>query len=311
MKKLLVCFPDELRCASALVARADSLPGKTALWVPGGLGSFPAEQTGAEKLVELKSEDDALFSDPLVCAPALAGLFGLDGTPDLVLTLSSPRGDALARQLALILGAACVSAASALWLEGETLAVRRSVYAGNLEADFAVNAPRLCCSLLPGGEDAAPVPSPEVSTRSVSLAPPDFLTEIELVPAAEPDALADARCVVAAGRGAGGRAKLEALAALADTLGGVLGGTRPVICDGKLPPERQLGLSGTRVSPELCLVFGASGAAAFRAGVSESKKIVAVNRDPDAPIFSDCDFGVLADSAEFAAALSNALRGTK
>ncbi|MGI5979355.1 MAG: electron transfer flavoprotein subunit alpha/FixB family protein [Oscillospiraceae bacterium] len=306
MKKIIVCFPDELRSAAGLVARANALPGETLLWVPGGLGAFPPAQTGAEQIVEISFTNQTVLNEPGVCASALFELF--DETPDVALTAASPRGDALAAQLSLLLGGACVTAAKALFTESGTLVVRRAVYAGNLDADFAVDTFPLCISLLPGGEDAAPVKAPKVTAIRSGAALPDWLTDIEDVQAEKPDALSRARVVVAAGRGAGNKAKLETLAALADMLGGILGGSRPLICDGKLPPERQLGISGTQVSPDLCLVFGASGAAAFRAGVDGSKKLIAINRDPDAAIFSGCDIGVVADSAEFADALIDALQ---
>lgn len=306
MKKIVVCFSDELRCAAALVAHAEKLPGETVLWVPGGLDGFPAPDTGAKKIIEVAFDNPAAAGESLVCAKALFDLF--DETPDVVLTSSSPRGDALAAQLSLLLGGESVTAAKKLLWEDDAPVVRRAVFAGNLDADFAVGALPLCVSLLPGGEDARPVDFPAVTSRTAHAAQPDWLTDIETVKTEAPDALTDAKTVVAAGRGAGNRAKLETLAALAAALGGVLGGTRPVICDGKLPPERQLGISGKCVSPALCLVFGASGSAAFRAGIDGSKKLVAVNRDPEAPIFSACDLGVVADSGEFAAALLAALQ---
>ena len=306
MKKLVICFSDELRAASDLVARADKLPGETVLWVPGGLGAYPPSDTGAGRIVEIKAANEAVLAEPFACAQALFALFNAE-LPELILMPSSPRGDALAAQLSLLLGGACVTAAAALFSEDGAFIVRRSVFAGNIEADFAVRAPLLCLSLLPGGESAAKSEAPEISTLYADAALPDWLTDFETVKEEKAGSLTEAKLVVAAGRGAGNKAKLEKLAALAETLGGTLGGSRPLVCEGKLPPERQLGLSGARVTPELCLVFGASGAAAFRAGIDGSKKIVAVNRDPDAPIFESCDVGVVADCGEFAAALSDAL----
>ena len=306
MKKIVVCFSDELRRAASLVSRADALPGETVLWVPGGLDGFPATETGAKKIVEVRFDNRTALEEPLICAKALFELF--DGTPDFVLTAASPRGDALAAQLSLLLGGECATAAKALLWEDGVPVVRRAVFAGNLEADFAVDTLPLCVSLLPGGKDAAPAAAPEITRLTSDAALPDWLADVETVQTEAPDALADAKTVVAAGRGAGNRQKLETLSALAAALGGVLGGTRPVICDGKLPPERQLGISGKSVSPALCLVFGASGSAAFRAGIDGSKTLVAVNRDPEAPIFSCCDLGIVADSDEFAAALLAALQ---
>ena len=112
---------------------------------------------------------------------------------------------------------------------------------------------------------------------------------------------------MAAGRGAGKADNFKKLDLLAKKLGGVLGGSRPTVCDGKLPADRLIGISGSQIKPELCLVFGASGAAAFMAGIEHSRRIVAVNRDPNALIFENCDLGIVADCSEFADALMDIL----
>lgn len=306
MRKIVVCFPDELRAAASLLAAANAFPGETSLWVPGGLGTFPLTETGADKLVEVIAPDETVFSEPLICAQTLCKLFGED-LPGLVITLSSPRGDALAAQFSLLLDGACVLAAKALFVQDGAAVVRRSVCAGNLDADFAVHAAVLCVSLLPGRDISPERKTPERTLLSVVPSLPDWLSDIEFVSTKRSGALADAACIIAAGRGAGKQATLEKLKTLAKTLGASLGASRPLICEGKLPPELQIGLSGIRASPKLCLVFGASGAAAFRAGITDSKKIAAVNRDPEAPIFKDCDIGIIADCGEFATSLEAAL----
>ena len=86
-------------------------------------------------------------------------------------------------------------------------------------------------------------------------------------------------------------------------MGGALGGTRPAVYNGKIPRERMIGSSAAVLSSKCCIVFGASGAAPFVAGVEKSKLLIAVNRDPNALIFDNCDVGVVADCNEFAEAL--------
>lgn len=311
MRKAVICFSDEVNAAARLAARAKTLPGKTELWVLGGLGGFPAENTGADKIIEIEAAHKAVFAEPYACAQAIFALFGGE-TPDVLITPAGLRGDELAAQLALLTGGACMTAASELLGVDGGLAVRRSVYAGNLAADFSVQALPLAVSLLPGGEACnESAAAPERVTLVTEMNLPVWLTDAEYRETERTCSLSDAKVVVAAGRGAGGAAGIEKLNKLAKTLGGILGGSRPVICEGKLPPDRQLGLSGSRAAPELCLVFGASGAAAFRAGIESSRKIVAVNRDPQALIFEDCELGVVADCAEFADALAACLERAK
>lgn len=307
MRKAVICFPDEVKAAAGLAAQVKALPGKTELWVLGGLGGLPAENTGADQIIEIEVVHKAILAEPYACAQAIFALFA-GKTPDVLITPAGLRGDELAAQLSLLAGGSCVTAASALLYADGGLSVRRSVYAGNLTADFAVRVPPLSVSLLPGGEacdKSAGAPERTVLVTDGDL--PVWLTDAEYRKAEKAGSLSDAKLVVAAGRGASGAAGIEKLNQLAKTLGGILGGSRPVICAGKLPPDRQLGLSGSRASPALCLVFGASGAAAFRAGIEGSRKIIAVNRDPQAPIFEDCDLGVVADCNEFAEALAACL----
>jgi len=306
MKKALICYSDELRMAAGLISCLRAVPGKTELWVLGGLGAFPAEDTGADQIVEVAATDETIFAEPFVCAQAIFELFSTE-IPELLVTVSNLRGDELAAQLSVLTGGCCVLAAKALSCDNGGFVVQKSVFAGNLAADFVAKGLPLTVSLLPNGEKGKGNAIPERRVLTTDAALPDWLSDAEYRDAERTNSLSDAKLIIAAGRGAGNKAKLQKLSALSETLGGVLGGTRPVICEGKLPPDRQLGLSGSRVNPELCLVFGASGSAAFFAGIEGSGKIVAVNRDPQAPIFENCDLGVVADSAEFAEALTACL----
>jgi electron transfer flavoprotein alpha subunit len=105
----------------------------------------------------------------------------------------------------------------------------------------------------------------------------------------------DAETVVAAGMGAATGDLLPLVEELAAQLGGAIGTTRPVVDDGKIPRERMIGQTGKVVSPDLYLALGISGASHHVGGIQESGKIVAVNRDPQAPIFRSSDFGISAD----------------
>jgi electron transfer flavoprotein alpha subunit len=113
----------------------------------------------------------------------------------------------------------------------------------------------------------------------------------------------DADVLVVAGQGLQRRENLALLQHLAERLGGMVGGTRPVIEAGWLEPRRQIGLSGRTVKPKLIIACGVSGSIQFVAGMSGSEKIIAINTDPDAPIFKIAHTALIGDVNEILPAL--------
>ena len=123
--------------------------------------------------------------------------------------------------------------------------------------------------------------------------------------------LCDAKVIVAGGRGVGSEQGLECLFSLAEVLGGEVAGTRMVIEEGWLPPERQVGQTGQTVRPELYVACGISGAIQHRAGMLNSRYVVAINKDGGAPIFEVADWGIVGDLHEVVPTLSTAMRDRK
>jgi electron transfer flavoprotein alpha subunit/NAD-dependent dihydropyrimidine dehydrogenase PreA subunit len=107
--------------------------------------------------------------------------------------------------------------------------------------------------------------------------------------------ITDAKVIVAGGRGVNGEEGFEMLRALADLLEGEVGGTRIVAEKGYIPAESQVGQTGKTVRPELYIACGISGAIQHRAGMMNSRYIIAINKDPDAPIFKVADWGIVGD----------------
>ena len=114
----------------------------------------------------------------------------------------------------------------------------------------------------------------------------------------------DARVIVAGGRGCQKAANLELLQDLAEKLGGVMAGSRAIVEQGWIPHTRQVGQSGTTVGPELYIAAGISGAIQHVVGMSSSKTVIAINKDPEAAIFKTADLGVVGDAVEIIQLLS-------
>ena len=108
----------------------------------------------------------------------------------------------------------------------------------------------------------------------------------------------EAKIIVSAGRGCQDAANLDMVRELAANLGGVMAGSRPIVEQGWIPHTLQVGQSGTTVGPDLYIAVGISGAIQHVVGMSSSKKIIAINKDPEAPIFKVADLAVVGDALE-------------
>ena len=136
----------------------------------------------------------------------------------------------------------------------------------------------------------------EIVDERCEVADTDFLTEIvDFVRAEKSLNLKTAQIVVSAGMGAASSESLKLVKELAEVLGGEVGGSRPVVDTGLLAKEHQVGQTGLTVRPTLYIACGISGQIQHRAGMAESKRIIAINSDPDAPIFKLANYGIVGD----------------
>jgi electron transfer flavoprotein alpha subunit len=174
----------------------------------------------------------------------------------------------------------------------------RPMYAGNVWAKIQASDEIQFVSIRPTSFDAVPIASaaPESTEISVSDFPDSVWVSENASSSGRPD-LGSAKIVVSGGRGMGSAENFQILEKLVDALGGegAVGASRAAVDAGMAPNECQVGQTGKVVAPDLYVAVGISGAIQHVSGMKESKTIVAINKDPEAPIFQIADYGLAAD----------------
>jgi electron transfer flavoprotein alpha subunit/NAD-dependent dihydropyrimidine dehydrogenase PreA subunit len=189
----------------------------------------------------------------------------------------------------------------------------RPAFGGNIMATIAnrFSRPQMA-TVRPGVMEVIPTPGKEgaVITHVTNLAEERIRTKtLEIVKETQARVdLTKAKIIVAGGRGANDPAGFELLRELADALGAALAGTRVAVEEGWVPASSQVGQTGLTVRPDLYIACGVSGAIQHRAGMMDSKFIVAINKDPYAPIFKVADWGIVGDLFEVVPELTKQLQ---
>jgi electron transfer flavoprotein alpha subunit len=234
--------------------------------------------------------------------------------PEVVLVAADTVGRELAPRLAFRLRAALVTEAMELQMDSGTLVARRQVYGGRAMATLAVTRYPAVVSVKPRSFDvpepstaAGPVERLDVQIDGSSLG----AVVKDVVAEASEVGLEEAQVVVGGGRGIGGAEGFTLLQALADSLGGAVGSSRPPADEGWVPIGWQIGQTGKTIRPNLYIAVGISGAAQHVAGVSGARTIVAINRDSQAPIFSLAHLGLVGDYRQIVPALTAKLKALK
>jgi electron transfer flavoprotein alpha subunit len=266
------------------------------------LGSDAANQTDsffAHGAAQVYLGDDPALDhfQASVYAEALAQIV-TQAKSDIILMGSTRRGRELAPRLAQKLSAGCITDALNLSLKDGQLIVERRALGGSTIATKVIKSPIQVISVMPKRYEAESGSANEGEVIQVSLNLEPTVTRVIEQRPKESGAvnLEEAEVLVCVGRGLNSQDDLTLLQTLADTLGGLVGCTRPISHDNHwLTEDKMVGLSGVVASPMLYLGVGVSGQIQHTVGIMDAKLIVAINNDPNAPIFKMADYGIVGD----------------
>jgi electron transfer flavoprotein alpha subunit len=275
----------------------------------GSLGRFGADRVLAAEHESMGAYDPGAYATVITEQTKGDDYFA-------VLFPATAAGRDLAPRVAARLDVPLASEATGLEVEADELVVTRPVYAGKAFVELTLEASPRLVSIRSNAFRASESPR-EAALETLTTSPDaaDSRLKVREVHAGSGDKpdVAEASTVVAGGRGLKDPSNWNVLEELADALGdGVaLGASRAVVDAGWRPHGEQVGQTGKTVAPRLYFAVGISGAIQHLAGMRTARTIVAVNKDPDAPIFKVADYGIVGDAFEIVPRLAEEIRNAK
>lgn len=284
-----------------LLSKARSLGAETAAVAVGsGVGSLGSDLASAGSDTQYIADDAGLelFNAGPFAACVVDAARQFDA--DQVWFGFSETGKAVVPRVAVALEAACANEITDVEIDGGSVIITRPAIANKVLQKVKINAPKLVAVVRAGAFEADPSVSGKENAVALSAPQADAKAVIkELISDATGEIdLADADIVVSVGRGAKDQAGIDLIRELAADLGAAVGSSRAMVDSGLMPQTKQVGQTGKIVAPTLYIALGISGAIQHLAGMNGSKTILAVNKDPEAPIFNVADYGIVGDLFE-------------
>ena len=283
-----------------MVGAASSIGGSVSVICPGGFGSVDAAKiSGVSKVISV--EGDCFDSyDSMAWSGAIEPF--IEG--DLLLTSSSTLGREISSAIAAKKGFPVVQDITSL---NDGISVTRSIFSGKAIEELEVSVPCVLSIRANAFQPADVGGEAEISTVNVSQQVSVAVKEA-LAKAGERLDVAEADIVISGGRGMGNPSNFSHLYELADEIGAAVGASRAAVDTWEeIPHSMQVGQTGKTVTPNLYIAVGISGAIQHLAGMRSSKYILAINKDPEAPIFGIADYGIVATWEESIPALKEHL----
>ncbi|MEN0063103.1 MAG: electron transfer flavoprotein subunit alpha/FixB family protein [Myxococcota bacterium] len=298
------------KSATELLGKAQELASAlSGTVVAGVVGDAPADSLGkfgASKVFQVAGSHDY---DSSSLTDAWASIVNEAG-PTVILASAGYAGkDALPR-LAARLGTGMASEVTELRVDGGNVVGRRPMYAGKIYADVTVNGGPAIFSVRPNsfGQPAEGSGSAEVVAVNATMTAKTEVVETKAPSSAVAD-LTEAERIVSGGRSLGSSDKFdEVIRPLGAALGATVGASRAAVDAGYAAHSEQVGQTGKTVNPQLYIAAGISGAIQHLAGMRTSKVIVAINKDPEAPIFEHATYGIVDDLFEVVPKLTKAVQ---
>jgi len=236
--------------------------------------------------------------------------------PEIFLVGATSKGRSLAPHISSALKTGLTADCTALGIDGESklLVQTRPAFGGNLMAEIICpnNRPQMATVRHKVFKPSEPDYNRKGKIMKISKQPAEGLVKlIKTLDNAEGLTLSDAEIIVSVGRGMGSAKNIRIAKELADVLGGALGSSRPVVDMGWMPYSQQVGQTGKTVAPKIYIACGISGAIQHLAGLADIDTIIAINQDPDAPIFKVADYGIVGDVNEILPAVIEKLKEAK
>jgi electron transfer flavoprotein alpha subunit len=267
---------------------------------------------GADKVVV--ADDDRLATYTTDAYVSVIAQLAQAQEPAIILLGASVQGKDLSGRLAARLGVGVAQDCVAFSIENGNLVAKRPIYAGKAYATvtYTDSVPQIATARPNVFEMNEPDESRSVEVTDAEFSLDDSQLKTKVAEVIEEAGgkvdLTEAERIVSGGRGMKGPEEFAILEELADLIAATVGASRSAVDAGWRPHSDQVGQTGKVVSPNLYIACGISGAIQHLAGMSTSKTIVAINKDPEAPIFQKADYGVVGDLFEVVPALTEALK---
>ena len=295
-KEMILVFSDDNETAFEILGKgrqiADSMRSELGIISFGNEGQDAFFAYGADRIYSIDAQP---YADLVIgVISSLNEQYG----PEMILIGGTRLGKEVAPGIAQRLGAGCVTDCIDISMENGNMVFKRLLLGGRFLAALKLLRKPKIATVPPGRFQKKAGKTGKAEKIIIPVTPAESKIQVLEIKKKAPQVLniEEADIIVSVGRGIKKKEDIVLIKSLADALGGALGCSRSIAADLKwLPEEHWIGLSGHRVKPRLYIAIGISGQVQHIAGIRDARTIIAINNDPNAPIFKACDYGIVGD----------------